>query len=231
MSTPAPAITRIRWPRAYRIIRSAFPPIDLFEDIADPRDWEALASIESKTNPRIWEQIGRLELVPPSRRASGPGASLLMAPFVHIRTDRPGRFTDGTYGVYSAANAEEVAIREVAHHFGRAMSNSRETAGWTSQFRVLVNAIDLDLHDVRTLPAMHHATSYEAPQALARGLRANGSNGIVYQSVRADGGECAAIFWPNLIPIPLQGDHYDYHWDGVRVDMVRNCRTHAIFGL
>ena len=49
--------------------------------------------------------------------------------------------------------------------------------------------------------------------------------------MRADGGECAAIFWPNLIPIPLQGDHYDYHWDGVRVDMVRNCRTHAIFGL
>ena len=34
---------RVRWKQAYRIIRSIYPPVDLFEDIADPRDWEALA--------------------------------------------------------------------------------------------------------------------------------------------------------------------------------------------
>lgn len=102
---------RVRWPRAHRIIRSIYPPIDLFEDIADPQDWEALASAESKTNPRLWEHLGRLDLMPPERRVSGPGASYLMAPFVHCSPDRPGRFTDGTYGVYSAGDREEVAIR------------------------------------------------------------------------------------------------------------------------
>lgn len=225
------AVVRVRWPRAYRIIRSIHPPIDLFEDIADPSDWEALVSAESKTNPRIWEHIGKLDLVPPQRRVSGPGASYLMAPFVHVSTDRPGRFTDGSYGVYSCGDSEEVAIREVAHHHGRAMAASRQEHGWTSQFRVLVNRLDLDLHDVRPDDRYHDPADYRVSQELGRRLRAGGANGIVYRSVRSPGGECAGIFWPDLIDIPVQADHFDYHWDGRRVDKVRNCRTGAIFAL
>ncbi|OKO70759.1 RES family NAD+ phosphorylase [Bradyrhizobium sp. AS23.2] len=227
----SPSVVRVHWPTAFRIIRSIFSPIDLFEDIADPSDWEALASIESKTNPRIWEQIGRLELVPPARRVVGQGASYLMAPFVHISTERPGRFTDGTYGVYSAGDREEVAIRETAHHHDRAMANSKEEPGWTSQFRVLINRVDLDLHDLRGRGELHEASDYATPQAFARQLRSTGSNGILYRSVRCSDGECVAIFWPDLIPIPVQGDHYEYHWDGSRVDKVRNSRTGAIFAL
>jgi hypothetical protein len=226
-----PALTRVTWPKAYRLIRSIHPPIDLFEDIADPRDWEALASAESKTNPRLWDHLGRLDLVPPERRVSGPGASYLMAPFVHVSHDRPGRFTDGSYGIYSAGNAEEVAIREVAHHHGRAMAASAEAPGWTSQFRMLVNRLDLDLHDARPFDRFHDPDDYQAPQALGRQLRRAGSNGIVYRSVRHADGECAAIFWPDLILVPVQADHFDYHWDGEKVDRIRNCGTGAIFGL
>lgn len=226
-----PTAVRVRWPKACRIIRSIHPPIDLFEDIADPSDWEALASAESKTNPRIWEHIGKLDLVPPNRRVSGSGASFLMAPFVHVSTDRPGRFTDGTYGVYSAGDSEEVAIREVAHHHGKAMAGSGEAPGWTSQFRMLVNRLDLDLHDVRGDGRFHDPDDCSAPRALGRQLRAAGANGIVYRSVRCPGGECAAIFWPDLMEVPVQADHFDYHWDGARVDRIRNCRTKAIFAL
>jgi hypothetical protein len=224
-------VARTQWPKVYRIIRSIFPPIDLFEDIADPRDWEALASAESKTNPRVWERLGRLDLVPPERRVSGVGASWLMAPFVHVSRDRPGRFTDGSYGVYSAGDREEVAIREAAFHHARFMAQSREEPGWTSQFRVLINALDLDLHDVRDDPMMHQPLDYTRPQAVAKDLRDAQSNGILYRSVRCSGGECVAIFWPDLMPIPIQGDHFDYFWNGERVDKVRNCRTGAIFAL
>ena len=227
--TPAP--TRVTWPKAYRLIRSIYPPIDLFEDIADPRDWEALASAESKTNPRLWGHLGRLDLVPPERRVSGPGASYLMAPFVHVSHDRPGRFTDGSYGVYSAGNAEEVAIREVAYHHARTMAASAEAPGWTSQFRMLVNRLDLDLHDARPFDRFHDPNDYREPQELGRQLRRAGSNGIVYRSVRHAGGECSAIFWPHLIPAPVQADHFDYHWDGNKVDRIRNCGTGVIYGL
>lgn len=225
------ATTSVQWPHAFRIIRSIHPTIDLFEDIADPRDWEALASAESKTNPRIWEHLGRLDLVPPHRRVSGPGSSYVMAPFVHVSTDRPGRFTDGRYGVYSAGNCEEVAIREVAHHQAKAMAASREVPGWTSQFRLLVGRLDLDLHDVRAIDACHQPDDYSTPQVLGRRLRGEGSNGVVYRSVRCPGGECAGVFWPDLVGLPVQSDHFDYHWDGSRVDKVRNCRTSAIFAL
>ena len=50
------------------MIRSAFPPIDLFEDIADPADWALLISAEQKTKLRIMATIGNLDLVPPHRR-------------------------------------------------------------------------------------------------------------------------------------------------------------------
>ena len=225
------ATTRVRWARAYRVIRSIHPPIDLFEDIADPADWEALASAEAKTNPRVWEHLGRLDLIPPARRVSGQGASFLMAPFVHVSSDRPGRFTDGSYGVYSAGDREEVAIREVAYHHGRAMAASAEEPGWTSQFRVLVNMLDLDLHDLREREDCHRPNDYAPSQALGRQLRDGGSNGVLYRSVRCADGECVGIFWPDVMTVPVQGDHFDFHWDGARVDRVRNCRTNAIFAL
>lgn len=221
----------VRWPRACRVIRSIHPPIDLFEDIADPADWEALASAEAKTNPRLSESMGRLDLVPVERRVSGPGASLVMAPFVHCSTDRPGRFTDGSYGVYSAGDSEEVALREVAHHHGRDMAASAEAPGWTSQFRMLVGQIDNELHDVAAVPGALDPDDYRTSQALGRKLRAEGANGVTYPSVRAPGGACVGLFWPDLVPIPQQGDHFDYHWDGAFVDRVRNRATGEIFRL
>lgn len=226
-----PDLAHISWPRAYRVIRSIHPPIDLFEDVADPMDWEALASAESKTNPRIWEHLGRLDLVPPERRVSGSGAGWLMAPFVHASTDRPDRFTDGTYGVYSAGDSEAVAIYEVAHHHAVAMTASDEEPGWTSQFQLLVNSIDLDLHDVRPFPDYHDPDDYSVPQELGRRLRGQGSNGLVFRSVRSPKGNCVAVFWPDLMDIPVQGDHYHFHWNGEAVDLVRNMRSAAIFAL
>ena len=73
MSTDDVPVAPVAWPAAVRIIRSAFPPIDLFEDIADPGDWPLLILAEMKTNPRLMETIGNLDLVPPARRVSGAG--------------------------------------------------------------------------------------------------------------------------------------------------------------
>lgn len=75
--------------RSAQIIRSIYPPIDLFEDIADPADWEALASAEAKFNPRIRDSIGDLAEVPVARRVTGPGASWVVTPFPKVRTAPP----------------------------------------------------------------------------------------------------------------------------------------------
>lgn len=98
------------------------------------------------------------------RIEAGVGANWLMAPFIHVSRDRPGRFTDGSHAVYSAGDREEVAIREVAYHHARFMAKSREEPGWTLQFRVLINALDLDLHDARADPAMHDPYAFASPR-------------------------------------------------------------------
>jgi RES domain len=225
--------SQIQWKGAVRIIRSIYPPIDLFEDIADPADWPLLISAEQKTNPRIMANIGNLDLVPEDRRVGGNGASFLMAPFTHVSPDRKSRFSDGSYGVLYAGNIFEVALFETVHHHARFMARTRESPGWTSQFREIILDIDAKLHDLRG-PTHEYAEAlnpddYKTSQALAANLRNTGSNGITYPSVRHKEGECAAMFYPDLASGAMQGRHLDYHWDGQRVDFYRNPGNGEVF--
>ena len=227
--TPA---VRIEWQRAVRIIRSRFPPIDLFEDIADPADWPLLLAAEQKTNPRLMASIGALDLVPPARRVSGPGTSWLMAPFVHVSRDRPSRFSDGSFGVLYAGKAFETALFETMHHHARFMAATRQPAGWDGQFREIVLDVHAALHDLRDAPVgtgVLDPGGYAAGQAMGAGLRAAGADGVVYPSVRHAAGTCAGLFYPDCASNPVQGRHLDYHWDGVRVDLYRDAGAQAVF--
>lgn len=218
-------VSRVQWDEARRIISTRHPPVDLFEDIADPRDWEALISLEMKTNSRVMQDVGRLDLVPPDRRVSGPGASYVMAPFVYVSTDRDGRFNDGTFGAYYAAESFETALEETRHHRAEIYRAAGDEPGWFSQFLELIGPVDNEFHDLRGAPEYEEfldPDGYGASQNLARRLRAEGSNGIVFPSVRRPGGECVAAFWPNVIGVPQQGRVLTYHFDGQRIDYVRD---------
>ncbi len=217
-----------------RIIRSRFPPVDLFEDIADPADWAALLSGEQKTNARLMESIGNLDLVPPHRRVAGASATFLMAPFTHVSRDRPSRFSDGAYGVLYAGREFETALFETIHHHARFMRDTSQPPGWTSQFRELVLDVHATLEDCRLLRPSDPVLSpddYRAAQAVAAALRASGSDGVVYPSVRHPGGECAALFYPDLASAPMQRRHLEYHWDGERVDLIRDAGSRQIFAV
>ncbi|WP_230532102.1 RES family NAD+ phosphorylase [Microvirga roseola] len=226
-------VSEIRWRGAIRIIRNIFPPIDLFEDIADPADWPLIISAEQKTNPRLMETIGNLDLVPEERRVAGPGASYLMAPFTHVSTDRSSRFSNGTFGVLYAGNSFEVALFETIHHHGRFMARTNEPAGWTSQFREIVLDVSGQLHDLRRDKADQWGLLvpdvYKTSQALGSQLRATGSDGVVYPSVRYPGGECVGLFYPDCAENPIQGRHLDYHWNGTTVDLYRDATTGQVY--
>ncbi len=221
----------VSWRGAVRIIRSIHPPIDLFEDIADPRDWPLLISAEQKTNPRLMETIGRLELVPPERRVSGPGASYLMAPFTHATTDRPSRFSDGSFGVLYVGEGFETALFETIHHHARFMARTAEQAGWTSQFREIALDLEAELNDLRrdAPPDVLAPEDYTAGQALGAALRASGSEGVVYPSIRRRSGECAGLFYPDRCTNVRQGRRLDYHWNGQRVDFYRDAGSRQVF--
>ena len=84
--------------------------------------------------------------------------------------------------------------------------------------RVYAVDLDADLHDIRAMrdshPAYYHPTSYAMSQELGRALRDAGSDGVVYRSVRDEGGECAAVFRPRLLSNCRQERHLCYVWDG-----------------
>lgn len=227
------AMSQVKWTGAVRIIRSIYPPIDLFEDIADPADWPLLITAEQKTNPRIMANIGNLDLVPPERRVGGDGASYLMAAFTHFSPDRKSRLSDGNFGVLYAGNTFEVALFETAHHQACFMARTNEAAGWTSQFREILLNIDAKLHDLRgTKPEYAtalHPDDYTLSHALAASVRTRGSDGIAYNTVRHQGGECAALYYPDRASSPRQGRHLDYHWDGKRVDYYRDSGSREVF--
>jgi len=219
-----PPLARVNWGHTHRLILSHYPPIDLYDDISDPHDWDLIARAVQRTNPRLAESYGKLDAVPIDKRLSGDGASWVMAAFVHFSPDRPSRFTDGSYGVYYAGDTLETALREHTFHMARAYAATGEAPGWISEVRELVGQIDADLHDLRVggFEAFvdPDPTAYSAPQAFAGRLRADGSNGIVYPSLRNPGSECFAAFWPNVVSVARQADHYRYHWNGARIDYV-----------
>jgi len=219
MVTTAPPIAAIDWPISHRIIRTIYPPVWLFEDIADPADWDLIASGEAKTNPRVRDQIGDLSLVPADRRVVGPTASMAMSAFTHVSRDRPGRFSNGSYGVWYCGDRFEVALMETAHHFERFMGRTDEPAG-DAQYRELTARISGSLHDLRGAASSEalDPDDWIPGQTLAAALRSAGSDGIVYPSVRWPPGHSAALFWPDLIDLPItQAQTLQYHWDGTRM--------------
>ena len=62
----------LRWPDSCRLVPSRFPPVLLFDAVADPADLAVVFAIEALGNPRLRDEIGELALVPPDQRISGP---------------------------------------------------------------------------------------------------------------------------------------------------------------
>ena len=211
-------LAMLNWTPAWRLVASRFPPVGLFDRVAKAADLETVFAIESLTNARLRQETGELALVPTEDRVSGPGTTPIMAAFTHLN-GQGSRFTDGSYGVYYAAHGIDTAIVETAFHRARFLAATNEAP---IEFDMRSYAADIiaEFHDIRGADASHAAlyaadpNAYGPAQDFARGLRANGSNGITYDSVRDLGGECVAAFKPRVIAPVSQGPHYCYVWDG-----------------
>jgi hypothetical protein len=215
-------VSLVTWLPCWRIIPSRFPPIDLFERVADPADLEAIIALESLTNDHLREEGGALHLVPSQDRISGRGTSYIMAAFTHLNPVG-SRFSDGLFGVFYSASTLDTAIAETRYHREQFLRATSEPP-MELDMRVLLVDLQQHLHDIRgqqqALPAIYAPEDYSASQALGKRLRAQNSWGIVYDSVRHVGGECAAVFRPPALHNCRQERHLCYVWDGTRISMV-----------
>ena len=133
----------------HRLIASRFPTVGVFDDLtADPADLAIAFLLESATNDRLSVLSRRLPLLPATEIVQGPGATQVMAAFLHA-DEIGGRFTDGRLGAWYASLDVETAIAETVHHNTRRLRLSENGFPSSIQMRELVARIDCDLTDIR----------------------------------------------------------------------------------
>ena len=210
--------------RSYRLINSKYPPVSVFDDVADADEFDALFALQALTNPRLQAQAGNLSLLP---RHEIPfaitGCSYAVAPFTHVNP-AGSRFSDGRFGVLYLADSLQTAISEVAYHQSCYWSKVPNLAYERFVFKALsCEFADVALTDLTSLSPQHAIYAkddYSAAQALGFRLRSQGSAGVQYYSVRNSGAICWGLFSPQYVTQMLQSTHYEMIWQNGSISAV-----------
>lgn len=206
---------------AYRLIPSKYPPISLFDDVANHDEFESLFYIQELTNPRIRNELGSLNRVPANERPYGiRGCNYALGPFVHINPSG-SRFSNGEFGVFYAADEVQTAIAETRYHQERYFSGIAGLKYDRLSMRCLKTQFTASLLDIRSAEFenedWHNPDDYSSAQILGSALKIKAETGLVYNSVRAANKICYALFTPQIINDVIQTSHYDYIWDGEKI--------------
>ena len=207
---------------AHRLIPSQFPPIGLFDTVTRAADLEAVMDLAGWTNDRlVSERIARL---PRSEWVFGrANASIVMAAFLHAPVDG-ARFSGPDLGAWYAADSIDTSIAEVAHHLRRE-AFARKLPGASRRYRAYSCHLVGRYRDLRGSDdaGLYSRTSYALSQAFGEGLRAAGEDGLLYDSLRHQGGTAICAFRPSKIMDVVQADHVDIavSIDSPRIDVTR----------
>ncbi len=151
----------------------------------------------------------------------GPGELLYGVPEAHIINaafSHPGpyggRFNSPGRGAWYAGVEIETSIAVVSFHRRRFLQDARIRGYYTfdyvdflADFSGNFHHIDVSERDACLQPASI-PQCYGTSQVLARALLYEGSNGIVYPSVRHPSGTCIACFRPALVFHPRRDQEY-----------------------
>lgn len=198
---PAPA-------RTHRLIPSRFPPVQTFERVSRPQDLAAVIELEGWTNDRLVEV--RLRRLPEDRWVYGrPNASIVMAAFLHA-APQGTRFAGAELGAWYASARLETAMLEVVDAVRRELAQSA-LGEKTEEYREYTARLDGAYLDIRGRRSdLHEAdpAAYARTQAFGEAVRAAGEPGILYDSVRAPGGENVVAYDPTRVCDVVQARHY-----------------------
>jgi hypothetical protein len=204
--------------QAYRLVNSKFPPVALFDDVADASEFEVLYQIQALTNPRLQNELGNIELIPRGEIPFGiPGCSYATAPFTHVN-QAGSRFSDGNFGVLYLAASMETALAEVRHHQDQYWSNVQNLNYERFIFRGLsCTFVDVAMRDAVSIPMsdpIYDPIDYTHSHRLGKAVKQAGCPGLRYNSVRMHGDHCWALMTPRPVSSVLQTAHYEMIWNG-----------------
>lgn len=199
----------------HRLIPAKYGAESVLESLPLPPDVLAdLSELDAATNERKIAENG-------GNSAIGPGELLLGVPEAHIVNaafTHPGpfggRFHGAQRGAWYAGFEIETSIAEVAFHKRRFLVDGRIEGRHAFDYIDFLADFSGEFHSLE--PAELESClqpdpvpqCYSASQALANKLLFEGSNGIVYPSVRQHSGTCIACFRPALVFHPRRGQKY-----------------------
>ncbi len=184
---------------------------------------EDLVLLDGATNDRVQSEhrgfigISTFELL-----YAVPNAHIVNAAFTHPN-ESGSRFNDNTRGAWYAADCQDASTAEVAYHKSKRLGDiivpdepgqrpPRDVStydDWLANFQADFHVLEPPEKFSALLKPEPVPHCYAASQALARRLLNEGSNGLVYPSVRYRGSKCIACFRPALVYHPHRSERLE----------------------
>jgi hypothetical protein len=217
-------LTDLRRFDTHRLLPAKYSPNNdsVLTRIADDEDLQSIFELDNATNARLLAEedrtpgINSRELV-----FHVPNYRVINAAFTHANP-LGARFSTPERGAWYAAFELATAKAEVLFHksieFAEISWSEREEIGYDDYLADFTNTF----HDLRGIEdEALSPTSYKRSQQLAVELMALGSLGIIYPSVRREGGTCLACFRPSVVANVRKSARYKLIWTPMRAQIIR----------
>jgi RES domain-containing protein len=213
-------INRIAVERTVRLVSTARLRDPVLLKLVGEQYQDDLAEIEGATSGRLAAQQQGTEGLQ-AREMVGvlPHAHFINAAFAYFRPREFNRFNGPGRGAWYAALHVETCQAEVAFHLTRELQRANDfdaVVDYAEMFASFAGEF-VDLRTINPRPDCLHqdpTTGYPAGNAMAELARGNGHNGIIYPSVRHDGGTCLVALWPAAVQSVAQGRVLRATWAG-----------------
>ncbi|TCT10088.1 RES domain-containing protein [Paralcaligenes ureilyticus] len=214
-----PPVSMLRQLDTCRLIPSRFADREnsVLAPLADNADHLIdLFDLDNATNERLVGERGGLPDIGIDELVFGvPNFRIINAAYTYPRPEG-SRFNSGTRGAWYCAFDIDTALAEIVFHktveyqeidyFHDSVSYQTLLADFSSEFH--------DIRRTRGFASCLRPDSYMASQDLAAHLLDIGSMGIVYPSVRREGGTNLACFRPALVGNVRRAAAYQLSWTG-----------------
>lgn len=214
-----PGLSRIRQSDTHRLIPSKYSESgdSVLARIADSDGHlRGIMELDLATDERRAAEADRLAGIGVDELVSGiPHSGIINAAFTYAHP-LGSRFNGPERGAWYAGAELATSQAEVAWHkwlelvevdwLEESVTYDDYLADFTGEF-----------HDIRRDPAFQGCLgpdSYVESQSLGESLLQQGSSGIVYPSVRRNGGVCLACFRPALVDNVRKSARYRFTWGG-----------------
>jgi RES domain-containing protein len=199
----------------HRLIPAKYGAKGVLENLSLPSHVISdLSELDAATNERkIAERGGNPAISPRELLFGVPEAHIVNAAFSHPGP-AGGRFNDARRGAWYAGIALDTSIHEVAWHKRRFLRDGRINDRLSFEYQDFLADFAGSFHflDQPELEACLKPEPvpqcYVPSQALAATLLQAGSAGVIYPSVRHQGGTCIACFRPALVFHPRRAHAY-----------------------